>query len=195
MLKDAREHAIQQLEARRFSIRPTKLVSLSIEYNITRLFVSAFCRLVKARLDDLTDDEYKAMPPRVWVAILRAQTTVRMHRHIVACEAPAMVHATSCAHHGYCEQDWKQLWWNGMGRFLLDGRCPQSYKNAIKRFEQMREIGDISPECWWGMMMKLRDNSASSAFSLEDIFIERTSHNLAQTLISYDNDSDIYAST
>ena len=30
------------------------------------------------------------------------------------------------------DEDWHAIWWNGMGRFLLDGRNPQPYGEAVK---------------------------------------------------------------
>jgi hypothetical protein len=41
------------------------------------------------------------------------------------------------------DEDWYAIWWNGMGRFLLDGRNPQPYGEAIKHFKDM-EFGRVS---------------------------------------------------
>ena len=70
-----------------------------------------------------------------------------------------------------------------MGRFLLDGRYPQSSKDAVKRFKETNIIGDVSPDCWRGMMIKLRDNPPTSAFNLEDMFIRRTAKTFAHHLL------------
>ncbi|KAG2351357.1 hypothetical protein BDR07DRAFT_1445034, partial [Suillus spraguei] len=42
-----------------------------------------------------------------------------------------------------CEEDRKQLWWNGMDRFLLNGRILQPCKEAVQRFEKISSEGHI----------------------------------------------------
>ncbi|KAG8213609.1 hypothetical protein J3R82DRAFT_10293, partial [Butyriboletus roseoflavus] len=85
--------------------------------------------LVKARFDNLPSDEYNMVGSVVWATVLKAKEHIQLHCHIVACEPPPMVHVTACTNIDQCVVDWKQLWWNGMGHFLLDGRNPQPYKD------------------------------------------------------------------
>ena len=145
-----------------------------MEYNLVQLFTHSFKRLVKARFDNLTSDEYTSVGPVVWAHILKAQERIQLHRRIVACEPPPMVHVSACTNNDECADDWKQLWWNGMGRFLLDGRNPQPYRDAIQRFEGM-VTGRVSVECWKAMMVLVK---TQLAFRHEDKFIERTTNQL-----------------
>lgn len=150
-----------------------------MEYNLVQLFTYSFKRLVKARFDNLTPDEYTSVGPVVWAHVLKAQERIRLHRRIVACEAPPMVHVSACANNDQCTDDWKQLWWNSMGRFLLDGRNPQPYREAVQRFEGM-DIGRVSVECWRAMMAVVK---TQVAFRHEDTFIERVTNTLASRLL------------
>ncbi|KIJ09215.1 hypothetical protein PAXINDRAFT_17683 [Paxillus involutus ATCC 200175] len=179
---DVREIAIKEIDDRRTSIRPCHLISISMEYNIGKLFKYAFRRLVKARLDDLMDNEYTMMPLQLWAAILKAQSTLQVHRRIIACESPPMAHPAGCPDPDDCALDWHQLWWNGMGHSLLDGRNPQSYKDALKRFEELllSDVGKVSPACLHSVMVTVR---SGSAFHEEESFIERAAKKWADKLL------------
>lgn len=177
---DVREYVINQLDRRRVSIRPVQLISIAKEYKIRTLFTYAFARLVKSRLDDLTANEYKMMDGETWAAVLKAQSVIRTHHGIVGCEEPPMVHAPACVGPEDCSLDWKQLWWNQMGRFLFDGRNPQPYKDAVQHFEEVGAIGWVSQECWRSMMITVH---AGLAFQKEDMFIEHTAKREADQLL------------
>jgi hypothetical protein len=82
-----------------------------------------------------------------------------VHRWIIACEAPPMVHAGTCKKQNRCKEDWKQLWWNGMGRFLLDGQNPQPYREAVEWFEKLN-IGEINLDCWRTVLYTVKAQSA-----------------------------------
>lgn len=178
--QDARKHAIQWIYEHRYSIRLSRLLSVAREYNISKLFIFAFERLVKERLNALTSQDYTEIGPAALAAILEAQDTIRLHRHIVACEPPPMVHAVACTSAEQCAGDWKQLWWNGIGRFLLDGRNPQPYNDAFRRFEEM-EIGAVTLECWRAMISTVKGRAA---FRHEQAFIDRAAKHLAGQLLS-----------
>ena len=181
---DAREVAIDEIHDRRISICHCRLISLSIEYNIDKLFIYAFKRLVKARLDDLTPDEHAMLHLHLWAAILKAQSTLQIHRRIVACESPAINHVADCLDTDNCSLDWHQLWWNVMGCSLLDGRNPQPYKDAVQRFEQTvltNKIGKIFPECLCSVMATIRDEAA---FNQEDEFIDCAARKWAAKLLT-----------
>ncbi|OAX37998.1 hypothetical protein K503DRAFT_770914, partial [Rhizopogon vinicolor AM-OR11-026] len=53
------------------------------------------------------------------------------------------MHASNCREPVGCDEDWHAIWWNGMGRFLLDGRNPQPYGDAVKCFKNM-QFGRVS---------------------------------------------------
>ena len=60
---------------------------------------------------------------------------------------------------------------------LLDGRNLQPYKDAVEKFEELTEIGQVSLGCWRLMITKLR---GGSAFDREDDFIERMAKKWAE---------------
>ena len=177
MSNDVREFAIKEIHNRRLSIPPCSLISISVEHNIEKLFKYGFQCLVKARLDDLTDKDYSTMDPRIWAAVLKSQSTIQLHCWIVACEPPPTIHAAECPDTESCDFDWVQLWWNTMGRMLLDGRNPKSYKDALRLFEELTEIGNVSLGCWHLMITKLR---GGLAFIREDEFIEHAAKKWAE---------------
>ncbi|KAG8221010.1 hypothetical protein J3R82DRAFT_2519 [Butyriboletus roseoflavus] len=184
MSNDAREVAINEINNRHVSIRPCRLISLSIEYKVNQLFMYGFKRLIKARMDDLTDDEHDMLCPRLWATILKAQSTLRVHRRIVACELPPINHVANCMDTEGCSLDWQQLWWNGMGRSLLDGRNLQPYKDAVQRFEQIlltNKVRRIFLECLCSVMATIQEEAA---FNQEDAFIDRAAQKWAAQLLT-----------
>ena len=180
MSSDEREFAIKQIDNRRTSIGPCSLISLSVEHGVENLFKYSFQRLIKDPLDDLTDKKYTTLDPRIWAAILKAQSSIEMHRRIVACEPPPMMHAPGCTRPEHCNLDWEQSWWNGVGRFLLDGRNPQPYKSAVQRFEELTNIWHVSVGCWRSMVTLLR---GGLAFNQEDNYIDLPARRSVQQLL------------
>ncbi|KIJ13004.1 hypothetical protein PAXINDRAFT_156687 [Paxillus involutus ATCC 200175] len=106
-------------------------------------------------------NEYTMMPPQLWATILKAQR---------------------CPDPDNCALDWHQLWWNGMGRSLLDGRNPQSYKDALKCFEELllSDVGKVSPACLHSVMVTVW---SGSAFHEEESFIECAAKKWADKLL------------
>jgi len=180
LCKDAREYAIQHLQRQRFSLEPPQLISLALKYHIKALLPHAFERLVSTRINDISDAERHVIGSVVWNTMIKVKERLDVHRRIVACEAPpTMVHAGTCSMQNKCEEDWKQLWWNGMGRFLLDGRNPQPYKDAVERFEKL-DTGGVNYGCWKAMLLVIQGHTA---FSHEQKLISRTADNLVKCLI------------
>ncbi|KIM63561.1 hypothetical protein SCLCIDRAFT_1173263, partial [Scleroderma citrinum Foug A] len=126
--KSAREHGLKRLQNRLWHISPTKLVSISLKYQIKDVFEHAFSQLVWLHVNKL-DCDILTIP--VWNTLIMAKEQLDLHRRIVACEPPPMVHLTCCQDRKTCDDDWRQVWWNGMGRFLLNGRNPLSFDDTM----------------------------------------------------------------
>ncbi|KAG2120486.1 uncharacterized protein F5147DRAFT_562476 [Suillus discolor] len=186
LCKDARVYAVHHLQRQRYSLEPTQLISLALKYNVKEILPHAIERLVSARINDISDDEFRAVGSVVWNTMFKVKERLDVHRRIIACEAPPMVHAGTCTKQKLCEDDWKQLWWNGMGRFLLDGRNPQPYKDAVERFEKL-DIGEINLDCWKAVLYIVK---ARSAFDHERKLITRTADDLVKYLIVEPNFED-----
>ncbi|KAG2068203.1 hypothetical protein BDR04DRAFT_1103716, partial [Suillus decipiens] len=45
---------------------------------------------------------------------IQSQGTSRCAPFVIAWEVLPMVHAATCMKQKRCEEDWKQLWWNGL---------------------------------------------------------------------------------
>ncbi|KAG1863037.1 hypothetical protein F4604DRAFT_1929213 [Suillus subluteus] len=164
----------------------TQINTTYLKYNIKDFLPHAFECLVSACINDISDDECHAVGPIVWNTMFKVKERLDVHRRIIACEAPPMVHTGTCTKQKRFKEDWKQLWWNGMGRFLLDGRNPQPYKDAVERFEKL-DIGEINPDCWKAVLFIVK---GQSAFDHERKLITRTADNLAKYLIVEPNFED-----
>ncbi|KAG1908798.1 uncharacterized protein F5891DRAFT_1180362 [Suillus fuscotomentosus] len=76
----------------------------------------------------------------------------------------------------------EQLWWNSMACFLLDGRNPQDFHDAVERFQELgSEIGRVNPECWKTLLQTVKKGAA---FHLAFDIIEETAQQLSAALIT-----------
>lgn len=183
--KAARDYALGRLKSRRWAIAPDKLVSVSLKYQIKETFQYAFNRLIRLHLNDL---DCNLLTSPVWNTLIMVKERLDLHRHIVACEPPTMVHSKRCQDRRACNNDWRQVWWNGMGRFLLDGRNPLSYADAMQQFQQF-DYGRVCPDCWRHMLDFCK---TEKAFLHEDTLIEATCQDLAGRLIKEPLFDDVF---
>ena len=98
----------------------------------------------------------------VYVGLARLLEAIQEHRHILAVEEPqfrdkeplfgtfnvneATPNSPSCRDNKGCAADWHQAWWNGMGRFLLDGRKPLTWTDSFEQFKEF-EFGRMHAAC------------------------------------------------
>jgi hypothetical protein len=69
-----------------------------------------------------------------------------------------------------------------MARFLLDGRNPQKFHEAIERFQELGpEIGRVNPECWKMLLQTVKN---ATAFCLAFDLVEETAQQLSAALIT-----------
>jgi hypothetical protein len=120
LCKDACVYAVHHLQQQHYSLEPTQLILLTLKYNIQDFFPHAFEQLISACINNISDEEHHAVGSVVWNMMFNVKEHLDVHRQIIACKAPPMVHAGTYKKQNRCKEDWKQLW-NGMGRFLLDG--------------------------------------------------------------------------
>ncbi|KAG1827298.1 uncharacterized protein BJ212DRAFT_1257044, partial [Suillus subaureus] len=102
------------------------------------------------------------------------------HHRIIAAEEPKiLMHSHNCQDPTACNEDWHGIWWNGMGQFLLNGRNPQPYSDAVKCFKELK-FGQVSEGCK-ELMFKLLDQGA--AFHHAEHFISEACHLLVVKLV------------
>ena len=89
------------------------------------------------------------------------------------------MHADNCQDPTACEVDWHGVWWNGMGCYLLDGRNPQPYDKAVRRFRLEAEFGRMGKGCKEKMFRLMNDGTA---FRHADIFIDELCNRLITEL-------------
>lgn len=178
--QDVRKYAIKLLSFTDwYTVKPIDLASIALKYQIKHIFCRAFRQLIPLRINDIEDSEFELLDFPVWRSLFRLRERLDIHRRIVACEPPRLVHSVGCEDHQGCHDDWRQLWWNGMGRFLLDGRNPQSFDDAILQFQGL-SYGAMSPECWRKMIKCVKEGKA---FLHEDDLVDRAVQGLADFII------------
>ncbi|KAG1895220.1 uncharacterized protein F5891DRAFT_984426 [Suillus fuscotomentosus] len=157
MSQKTRDVAIHHLHEQRFRHKPYDLLALCLEFSIMKFFKLGF---------------------EVWNALVDVKEL-----RIVACEElPLIEHTACCTDNTACSIDWRQLWWNSMARFLLDGRNPQAFHEAVDRFQELgSEIGRVNPECW---KMLLQTVKKGTAFHLAYDLVEETAQQLSAALIT-----------
>ncbi|KAG1908799.1 uncharacterized protein F5891DRAFT_1124417 [Suillus fuscotomentosus] len=183
MSQKTRDVAIHHLHEQRFRHKPYDLLALCLEFSITKFFVPVFQHLVEFRIRDIPGPMQKKLGFEVWNALVDVKELLDEHRRIVACEEPPLIeHTACCTDNTACSIDWRQLWWNSMARFLLDGRNPQAFHEAVDRFQELgSEIGRVNPECW---KMLLQTVKKGTAFHLAYDLVEETAQQLSAALIT-----------
>jgi|ERR1700722_329873 len=172
--------ALHNIDARKWNFNPAHLIQLCFEFNTQLFFVHAFSRLVKTSLLKFRPEDKAMMGPIVYHAVAEVRESLDDHRRTIACEAPIITsHAYDCINHEQCNDDWYAVWWNGMARYLLDGRHPLSYDEAFKRFELL-EFGMMGPGCKQSMLALVREGAA---FRHNTRFVETTGMHLLEKLI------------
>jgi hypothetical protein len=102
---------------------------------------------VQTPIEEIPDDRLLVLPTKVFITYTRATSAIATHRRIVGCEPPPVeTHTADCQDHERCAEDWRTVWWNGMGRYILDGRNPQTHTEAIQLFRNL-EFGAAGHGC------------------------------------------------
>ncbi|KAG2137957.1 hypothetical protein DEU56DRAFT_912594 [Suillus clintonianus] len=148
-----------------------------------KFFVPTFRRLIEFRVRNIPGPVRKRLGFEVWNAFVDLKELLDEHRRIVACEEPPIIeHSPYCTDNTTCSIDWRQLWWNSMAHFLLDGRNPQYFREAVERFQELgSEIGRMNPECWKILLQTVKKGAA---FHLTVDLVEETAQQLSAALIT-----------
>jgi len=118
-----------------------QLITLAVKCCAREILPDAFKRLglVDTPITQLTAHHRELLGTTVFTTLVYVRVALEQHRRIVAVEEPKiLMHASDCQEPVGCDEDWHAIWWNGMGRFLLDGRNPQPYGEAVKYFKDMQ---------------------------------------------------------
>ncbi|KAF8952072.1 hypothetical protein BDZ97DRAFT_2077812 [Flammula alnicola] len=141
-----REYAIDQIQGKCFSFEPSELIGLSYQYHTRVFFRGAFERLVKTPFHSLSDEEVKIIGFENLFIIAKVKESVQEHHRIMATEPAQIRHHRDCANNARCEEDWYAIWWNGIGRLLLDGRNVLPWDEVVSRFEKL-SFGEVGEGC------------------------------------------------
>ncbi|KAI6001131.1 hypothetical protein EDC04DRAFT_2973525 [Pisolithus marmoratus] len=134
-----RRFAIDHIWEKRFTYHPAELLNLGLHFHIPKVFSRGFKGLLEIPLKEISKEHHHLIGEKVFVAFVYAKAMLDEHCKIVACEEPVILsHTSDCENPTACQEDWHTVWWNGMGWFLLDGRNPQPFSEAVKRFREMQ---------------------------------------------------------
>ncbi|KAG1768509.1 hypothetical protein EDD22DRAFT_872088 [Suillus occidentalis] len=159
--RHTQEFVVHRIFTARFRFHPAQLINLAIKYHKSHT-------------------HRELMGHEVFLNIVYVQAALDHHRRMVAAEEPKiLMHSNECEDPTGCNEDWHAIWWNGMGRFLLDARNPQPYSEAVKRFKELK-FGRVSEGCK-ELMFKLLDQGA--AFRHAEHFISEACHLLVDKLV------------
>ncbi|KAI6149883.1 hypothetical protein BKA82DRAFT_4474181 [Pisolithus tinctorius] len=177
-----RRFAIAHVWHERFAYHPSEFVRLGCDFHIPKVFTRGFKELLHFPLKEISKEHRRLIGEKVFVAVVYVKAMLDEHHKIIACEEPTILsHADDCRNPTACQEDWHAVWWNGMGRFLLDGRNPQPYFDAVKRFRKM-QFGRMAPGCQKLMFQVLE---RGVAFKYADTFITDVCQGLVDDLVSF----------
>ncbi|KAK7023061.1 hypothetical protein R3P38DRAFT_3317323 [Favolaschia claudopus] len=133
-----RRHCLFIIQRRHFCIPPVQLIQICYRFRTRAFYETAFHYLVAHPIRDLTIEDTQSLGFAVYVALARLKEAHAEHRAILASEEPQFApmgpdgpsHCAGCVDNYACAEDWQRVWWNGMGRCLLDGRNPSSYSES-----------------------------------------------------------------
>ncbi|KAG6330967.1 hypothetical protein ID866_8122 [Astraeus odoratus] len=164
----------------KFHFNPTKLLDLGVTYNVCEFFEFEFKQLVECPLTWITKEHHLLIGPKVYAGVAISKTILDKHCHlIVAEEPPALVHSDDCHDHKGCEEDWHITWWNEVGHFLLNGRNPQPYSDAVKNFKELH-FRCMSISCKTKILYII---DSGMAFGYADKFVEEICSGLVGQVI------------
>ncbi|KAG8214771.1 hypothetical protein J3R82DRAFT_9893, partial [Butyriboletus roseoflavus] len=152
----------------RYSYHPTELVQLGSQFKVPKLFICGFKLLLDIPLKQIRKEQCLQMGNDVFIALTYAKSLLEEHTCLVAYEEPVILtHTDDCPDPLACQEDWHNVWWNGMGRFLLDVRNPQPFADAVKRFWEL-QFGHMGTGC---MKLMFQTLDCGAGFRHADVFI------------------------
>ena len=167
---------------RPFIFHPSKLIYFGTEYDIPLLLGCRFTRLCEIPLIKIKKRHCLLMRSEVFTAYIQVKTRLDKHCCMVAGEPPEMQHSNDCQDLVACSEDWRAIWWNGMGRLLLDARNPHSYDDALERFKSL-QFSRVTEACKLYMFDNVIDTDLPAYHSR--IFVTRIKNDLVQKLFPH----------
>ena len=119
----------------------------------------------------ISNKQRKQMGIEVYIVLVQAKAILDDYHCEVTERPPMMQHASDCRNHQGCAEDWQSVWWNGMGRLLLDSHNPQPFGEALKCFKclQFGRVGDTCKDNMFNNVVEINVPSLCS-----DRFITRS---------------------
>ena len=143
-----KDFVARRIEAASWCFHPAELLNLATTYQLPMLFHQAFHGLTNLSLTQLSKAHHLLISSDLFTSLALTKAVVDEHCRIIATKEPhILMHANNCQDPTACEVDWHGVWWNGMGCYLLDGRNPQPYDEAVRQFRLEAELGRMGKGC------------------------------------------------
>ncbi|KAI6142426.1 hypothetical protein BKA82DRAFT_149068, partial [Pisolithus tinctorius] len=131
--------AIAHIWHERFTYHLLEFVRLGCNFHILKVFTCSFKELLHFLLKEISKEHHWLIGEKVFIVVVYTKAMLNEHHKVIACKEPTILsHADDFQNPTVCQEDWHAVWWNGMGCFLLNGRNPQPYFDAIKHFHKMQ---------------------------------------------------------
>ncbi|KAI6039790.1 hypothetical protein EDC04DRAFT_1613116 [Pisolithus marmoratus] len=163
------------------SCHAAELVHLGIEYKIRTVFEKGFSRLCDIPILEFDTSHRLLVGMDVYISYIYTRVRLDYFIRSVAVRYPPVEHADSCCDHQGCAEDWAAVWWNGMGRLLLDATHPQTFAKALAFFKRMR-FGRVGKDCKKHMFSKVLHINLPAIHSAQ--FVSSVGDRLVEKLIT-----------
>lgn len=175
-----RNYVVSFIRTSQKDFQPSEIVHWGVEYGMREFLELGFKRLIETPLTKIERPDRDRMGMTVFLALVDAKAHLDKHDRIVAAEPPEMKHARNCRNRQGCAEDWRAVWWNVVGRSLLDGRNPWPLDEALKRFK-CSQFGRVDDECRQIMFTEVMNVNKPLLHAQR--FIRQVTEKLVQMLI------------
>ncbi|KII85216.1 hypothetical protein PLICRDRAFT_178954 [Plicaturopsis crispa FD-325 SS-3] len=187
--KIAQDAAKAMIWKKRYYIGAVDMVDYAREFSIRAWLEFGFASLIdisNTSYQQLSEDHFLRLGMPFVARMCYARESLERHLRIVACEPPSFTHAPDCTSNMQCDEDWRAVWWNIMGRCLLDGRAPKTWEGAVERLTGS-EFGNMPYACVQAGMNVVR---GGKAFHVGEAFAANAAEEFAREMIVYEDMED-----
>ncbi|KAH0836637.1 hypothetical protein J3R83DRAFT_8355 [Lanmaoa asiatica] len=148
---------VDRIWDKRYTYHPAELVEIGRIFKDPKIFKRGFDFLLRIPIREISGDHRRMIGYDAFIAFVYAKAVLEDHCKLIATREPVILaHAKDCRNPAACREDWHAVWWNGMGRFLLDAVNPQTFTDAVTRFREM-QFGRMGVGCRQQMLQLLDD--------------------------------------
>jgi len=152
-----KEFTLKEIHEQCFCFEAVELLEACYKHNTRYFFKEVFQRLAERSLSTLTINEVERIRISTYIGLVMVRERITEHIHCIVTVPPPVKHHSNCTDIVSCEFDFKAVWWNVMGRLLLDAHYSMFWipEDAVKEFEKS-SFGRMGRGCVMTMMDFIR---------------------------------------